>query len=120
MISQWLLYFDAFWALLAVLTGGILGSLLGAVLLIGSLAAYVYGAYGIANEMKLGYQVALVAAFLPFIIRIIAVIQAGVPFSSNIGFILVPGGIINAIFVYALVALLLHQQSREYQRVWFR
>ncbi|UDY36017.1 hypothetical protein [Dermatobacter hominis] len=119
-VSQWLLYFDAFWALLAVLTGGILGSVLGAVLLLGSLAACVYGAYGIANELKLGYQVALLAAFLPFIIRIIAVIQAGVPIADHIGFILVPGGIINAIFVYALVALLLHQQSREYQRVWFR
>jgi hypothetical protein len=119
-ISQFLLYFDAFWALLAVLSGGILGSLLGAVLLLGSLAAYVYGAYGIANELKTGYQVAVLASFLPFIIRVIAVLQAGVGFLDHLGFILLPGGVINAIFVYALVALLLHQQSREYQRVWFR
>lgn len=118
-ISQWLLYFNAFWAVLAVLTGGILGSALGAVLLIASLGANVYGAYGIANELKRGYQVAVVAAFLPFIVRIIVVLQVGASFTSNLGFILVPGDIINAIFVYALIGLLLHPQSREHQRIWF-
>lgn len=119
MISQWLLYFNAFWAVLAVLTGGVLGSALGAVLLIASLGANVYGAYGIANELKRGYQVAVVAAFLPFIVRIIVVLQVGASFTSNLGFILVPGDIINAIFVYALIGLLLHPQSREHQRIWF-
>jgi len=38
---------------------------------------------------------------------------------GNLGFILLPGGLINAIFVYALIALLLHTQSREHQRIWF-
>ena len=118
-ISQWLLYFNAFWAVLAVFTGGVLGSGLGAVLLLASLGANVYGAYGIANELKRGYQVAVVASLLPFIVRIIIVVQVGASFSSNLGFILVPGDIINAIFVYALVALLLHPQSREHQRIWF-
>ncbi|MEI2699263.1 MAG: hypothetical protein V9E94_13340 [Microthrixaceae bacterium] len=59
-IAQFLLYFDAFWMALGVLFGGGLG-LLGLI----ALAAYVYGAYGIANEQKRGYQVAVVAAFIP-------------------------------------------------------
>lgn len=119
MISQWLLYFNAFWAVLSIFTGGLLGSALGAFLLIVSLAANVYGAYGIANELKVGYQVAIVASFLPFIIRLIVVFQARASLVSNLDFVLVPGGIINAIFVYALVALLLHPQSRDHQKIWF-
>ncbi|HMR95555.1 MAG TPA: hypothetical protein P5193_06450 [Microthrixaceae bacterium] len=118
-ISQWLLYFNAFWALLAVFTGGVMGSAIGAVLLLASLGANVYGAYGIANELKLGYQVAVVAAFLPFVLRLVIVFISGASLMRNIGFVLVPGDIINAIFVYALVALLLHPQSREHQKIWF-
>jgi hypothetical protein len=29
-------------------------------------------------------------------------------------------GVLNIIFTIALVALLLHPQSREYQRIWFK
>ena len=92
MISQWLLYFNAFWAVLGIFTGGLMSSALGAVLLVGSLGANVYGAYGIANELKVGYQVAIVASFLPFAIRLIVVFQAGAPLVRNLGFVLVPVG----------------------------
>lgn len=118
MISQFLLYFNAFWDVLAVLTGG-MGSALGSLLLLVSLGANVFGAFGIANEMKRGYQVAILASFLPFIIRVLDVLVSGASITRNLGFILLPGGVISAIFVYALVALLLHTQSREYQKVWF-
>lgn len=118
-ISQWLLYFNAFWALFAVLTGGVRGSTIGAVLLLATLGANVYGAYGIANELKRGYQVAVVAAFLPILVRLVIVVTSHASIVRNLRFILVPGDIINAIFVYALIALLLHQQSREHQRIWF-
>ena len=117
-ISQFLLYFNAFFLALSLLTGGLMSSGLGAVLLLGSLAANVYGAYGIANEQKRGYQVAVLASFLPILIRLVVALQAGAVM-SNLGFIFVPGGLINAIFVYALIALLLHTQSREHQRIWF-
>lgn len=118
-ISQWLLYFNAFWALVAVLTGGVMGSAIGAALLLGTLGANVFGAYGIANELKRGYQVAVVAAFLPIAVRLVIVVISGASIVRNLRFILVPGDIISAIFVYALIALLLHQQSREHQRIWF-
>jgi hypothetical protein len=117
-ISQFLLYFNAVFLALGLLTGGLLSSFLGAVLLLGSLAANVYGAWGIANEMKRGYQVAVVASFLPIAVRLVVALEAGAVM-SNLGFIFIPGGILNAMFVYALIALLLHTQSREYQRVWF-
>jgi hypothetical protein len=33
---------------------------------------------------------------------------------------LLSGGLINLLFEVALVALLLHPQSRDYQRIWFK
>jgi hypothetical protein len=111
-ISQFLLYFNAFWGILGALGGGL--GLLGIVYV----AVNVFGAYGIANEMKRGYQVALVASFLPIALPAVVLALSGDLF-GRIGEVLLPGGVINAIFVYALIALLLHPQSREHQKVWF-
>ena len=47
-------------------------------------------------------------ALLPFIL-----VVAG---RSN----LLSGGLINLLFEVALVALLLHPMSRDYQRIWFK
>lgn len=123
-IAQFLLYVNAFWLALAALgslrglgSGGML-ALLYRVLLFASLGANVYGAYGIANEQKRGYQVAVVAAFLPIAVPAVILLLDGSLF-GNLGAVLLPGGIINALFVYALIALLLHTQSREHQKVWF-
>ncbi len=109
-IAQFLLYFDAFFLALGILFGGGLG-LLGLV----ALGASVYGAYGIANELKRGYQVAIVAAFLPLALRVL-VYALG---DASIGFILFSDNILNVIFQYALIALLLHPMSRNHQKVWF-
>jgi hypothetical protein len=111
-ISQFLLYFNAFWGLLGALGGGL--GLLGIVYI----AVNVYGAYGIANEQKRGYQVAVVASFLPIVLPAVVLALSGDLFGRLFD-VLVPGGIINAIFVYALIALLLHPQSRDHQKVWF-
>ena len=35
-------------------------------------------------------------------------------------FAVMGGNLVNMAFSIALVALLLHPQSREYQRIWFR
>jgi hypothetical protein len=112
-VAQFLLYFDAFWALL---------SLFGRVGLLGliSLAAYIYGAYGIANEQKRGYQVAVVAAFLPLVLRAVAAVLFGDGIVAELGFILFSNNVINVIFQYALIALLLHPMSQEHQKLWFR
>ena len=112
-VAQFLLYFDAFWALLSLF--GPLG-LLGLI----SLGAYLYGAYGIANEQKRGYQVAVPPAFLPLALRTIAAVLVGDGLIGDLGYILTAGNILNVIFEYALIALLLHPMSREHQKIWFR
>lgn len=122
-IAQFLLYFDAFWLVLAVLTGtgaaGISSGLIGFLIGLAGIAAYVYGASGIASEQKIGYQVAIAASFIPLARRIVLVFIAGASVTSNLGFILLGGSILNAIFEYALIALLLHPMSKEHQKIWF-
>jgi hypothetical protein len=101
-IAVFLLYMNAALELLAMLLGG--GSLLGLLFV----AAGVAAGYNIANEKKFGYALGLVMAFFPFAFRFLIY---GNPFGPNV---------ISLIFEVALVALLLHPQSREYQRIWFK
>jgi hypothetical protein len=68
------------------------------------------GGFGIANEKKWGYGVAVAAAVLQVVLLL------GVAGTDVLEFPL----ILNLIFDGALVALLLHPQSREYQRIWFK
>lgn len=112
-IAQFLLYLNAFWMVLGILIRGGLG-LLGVV----ALAAYVYGAYGIANEQRRGYQVAVAASFLPLALRLVVAFTAGDGI-GDLWFVLTGDNILNAIFEYALIGLLLHPMSREHQKIWF-
>lgn len=92
-IAVFLLYINA---VLALLRGGLIEVALGGA-----------GGFGIANERKWGYWVGLAAACLPFAVRL----AFGGP--------LLGYSLINLMFEVALVALLLHPQSRDYQRIWF-
>ena len=65
--------------------------------------------YLIANERTIGYQLGLAMAFLPFVVRFLL---------GGIGGIF-GVGIISLLFEILLVALLLHQDSREHTRIWF-
>jgi len=121
-MSQFLLYFNAFWAALAVLGGGV--NLLQLLVLAGT----VYGAAGIASELKRGYQVAVAVSFLPLVLRVLVAMGATGGLLGNLSWVLLqvggedPGlrsGLVDAIFQYVLIVLLLHSQSREHQRVWF-
>ena len=96
-IAVFLLYMNA---VFAVLFGG-LGSVYGLMIIAGGVA----GGFGIAQEKRWGYGVALAVALLPFVLII-----AGKALIT---------GVIGLMFDIALVALLLHPQSREYQRIWF-
>ena len=71
-------------------------------------AAGVAAGYGIANERKWAYFLGIAVAFMPFALRL------------YYGIGLLSGNIINLLFDIALIALLLHPQSREYQRIWFK
>ena len=65
------------------------------------------GGYGIANERRWGYWLATVAAVLN-LLSVFAVLGG-----LSLSFLL------NLLFAGVLVALLLHPQSRHYQRIWF-
>lgn len=120
-ISQFLLYFDAAFAtldLLGILASDVPLTVAGRLLLLASVGLAVYGAYGIANEKKLGYQVAVAASFAPIAVRFIIALLYANPL-EHLAYFLLPGGILGAMFTYALIALLLHTQSREHQRIWF-
>jgi hypothetical protein len=94
-IATLLLYFDAVFALLGL----------------AALFALGYGAagFGMANGKKWGYALALVMAVL----RLVFILAVG-SLSAVIRF-----HAIELMFAVALLALVLHPQSREYQRVWF-
>jgi hypothetical protein len=68
-------------------------------------AGQVASGWGIANEKKWGYWLGIVlsAAFVVFLL---------LHFSGP--------ALVNLLFYGALVALLLHPQSRSYARTWFR
>ena len=74
---------------------------LGTVLVVGPVAA----GWGIANEKKWGYWLGVGLAVLQVAFMLLY-------FSV--------GAVLNLIFYVALVALLLHPQSRAYRRTWFR
>jgi hypothetical protein len=75
--------------------------------------ARVAGGWGIANERKWGYQLAVVVAVLPFLFLYVDLGLSGI--ADNLLPIL-----IGFAFDIVLLALLLHPQSRDYQRIWFR
>ena len=122
-IATWLLYLNGFFALIgfmdksdwigfARVDKGALGSLIGLVVV----ASFIGGGYLMANDRKIGYKLALVAAFSPFALRIW--ILWSYPGFSAIDKI-TGNDTIGFIFEAALCGLLLHSQSREHQRLWY-
>jgi uncharacterized membrane protein (DUF2068 family) len=102
--AQILLYFNGVLLLLQGMIRGGLG-LFGLAFLVGQ----VGGAFGIANDRKWGYWVAVVFAFAPLIFELY-LLRAHV----------LAVGAVTLLFQVALIFMLLHPQSREYKRIWFR
>jgi hypothetical protein len=69
------------------------------------------GGYGIANEKKWAYALAVGAAILQ--VLLVLSLYGSTTFSDV-------GVLLTFLFDAALVALLLHPMSRDYQRIWFR
>ena len=65
-------------------------------------------AYGIANERRWAYWAAVALACLFLVVQVVAFFFGG-------GF----GGLLSLVFAGLLVALLLHPESRHYERIWF-
>ena len=108
LIACFLLYFNAALTLLLTLSASFSG--IDTAYVLATLAG-VPGAYGIANERRWGYYLAIGVAFVPFIINAVHNHNHN-PFGG--------APVLTLVFEIALVALLLHTQSREYQKVWFK
>ena len=103
-IAVFLLYANA---VLGLLLGNVL-NVWGALIGVLSLAGFAAGGFGIANEKKWGYQLAVAVACAEALTIVYLI------FDGRVG-----GATISLMFSVALVALLLHPQSRDYQRIWF-
>jgi len=133
-IATWLLYFDGFFALVSLIDkSGYIGYLrfqypFGFLLGIISVCLYVLGGVLMANDLKIGYKLSVLAAASPFVLRFLAVrsLAANFETQSPIGITdyltgrIFGGSIISSAFDIAVLALLLHTQSREHQRIWYR
>jgi hypothetical protein len=102
-IAVFLLYLTAFFNFIDLLRFGQFPPLYVAAV-VGAVAA----GFGIANERKWGYALGVAMAFLPFGLRIY---YGGSLFGADV---------ITLLFEVALIALLLHPMSRDYQRIWFK
>lgn len=113
-IATWLLYINGFFAFANFVDSRMeLGYIrrfftFGPVYGLAVIAVHVLGGLLMANERKIGYKIAVVASFTPFVSNLIV-------YRSLIGV-----SFLGSIFDIALIALLLHTQSRSHQKVWFR
>ena len=94
-------------AVLGLILGNVL-ILWGTTVWLAGLVAFGAGGFGIANEKRWGYNVALAAAGAE------ALTLVRLVFGDHAS-----GFMISLMFAVALVALLLHPNSREYQKIWF-
>jgi hypothetical protein len=116
-IAVFLLYARAFFTLLfgldplveiAFANSGAVSNLLRLFVVAGGVGA----GYGIANERKWGYYLGIAVAALPLLARVYVSFKLQVnPLSFDL---------VGLLFDGALFALLVHTQSREYQRIWFK
>jgi hypothetical protein len=97
MMATMLMYVNAALVLLLSLPFSVIGFLL----VVGQVGA----GWGIANEKKWGYWLGVALAILLVVFTVL-----------HLSF----GSIVSLLFYGALVALLLHPQSRAYRRTWFR
>lgn len=125
-IATFLLYFDAVWALLGSYPalgaalfgerafGGVAISSTGDLVnQLAQLATVVGGGaagYLISNEKKIGWYIGVAVAAMPLLTTALIQLRFGV-LDTNI---------VSLMFAVALLALIVHDQSRNYVRIWFK
>lgn len=120
-IATWLLYINGFFALVELVDGGgvlhyfrqryALGYFLGLLVVVG----HVAGGFLMANERRIGWRISVAVAASPFALTFVAYTQLGAPWRYR----LFGASLLSFAFDAALLALLLHRQSREHQRIWY-
>ena len=74
-----------------------------------------FAGYLIANEKKIGWRLGVVVAAAP-IVSLVLLIVAGYPQRLSI----LDAVSIQLLFDVALLILLLHDQTRSYEKIWFK
>ena len=106
-IAVILSYINAVLALLLLLQADVIG-------VVG--LAQGLAAYAIANGRRWGYRLGVVLAVLVALLTVLSAVSVlSLAGAGGLGL----NGILQLAFAIALVALLLHPQSRSYQRLWF-
>ena len=103
-IATMLLYINAVFGLLFGMIA------VSPILALATVVGLAVGGYGIANEKKWGYAVAVAAAVAQCAMLLLVAGAEVIEFPL----------IITLLFDGALVALLVQPESRDYQRIWFK
>ena len=127
-ISTMLLYLNGFFALVSVIDQtDYLGYIrsrywFGLFFGLAVVGLHAFGGLLMANDRKLGYKFGIAAAFSPFVLRYWAYSDLANSMGGTISLYskISGGSTTSLIFEVALCALLLHTQSREHQRIWYR
>lgn len=127
-IATWLLYLNGFFLLIDVIDkSDYLGYFRlrygwGLPLGIAIVAMHAGGGWLMANDRKIGWKLAALASFTPFVLRFVAYsdIERQVDDSFSLYRKLTGGSTLGVIFDVALCALLLHPHSRQHQKIWYR
>jgi hypothetical protein len=83
------------------------------ILLIGAIAG-AFGAYGIANSRRWGYQLGLASSAIEMLLLVVLpFVQVGPELVFNLQYLIL------IVFPVALFCALVHPESREHQRIWF-
>lgn len=122
-IATWLLYLDGAFAVIDYLDRNNLYSAwtrleFGGILSLVACLSYIAGGFLMANEKKIGYYLAIFAAFSPFILRLL--IRIEFPNSISLRWVITQSNTIGFLFDVALCALLLHPMTRKHAKTWFR
>jgi hypothetical protein len=104
-VAVFLLYLNAVFGLIFGNVLYVWGGLIG----LAGVVGFAAGGFGIANEKRWGYNLALAVAGAESLTLVRLFVGWG--HSSSL--------FISLMFAVALVALLLHPQSRDYQKIWF-
>ena len=116
-IAQVMLYFRGVFAMLSLGAIGraeLFGSeeIVAVVVLLASFGA-IGGAFGIANSYKWGWRLGVAASLTPFVIRLSVAVDNGLGDALTYQ----P---LSLLFDLAILGALLHRESSQYQRVYFR
>jgi hypothetical protein len=98
-------------------TGVLFGTLLflyGTWLALAGLVGMAAAGYGIANERRWGYRLGVGVATAAVLAGVVIIAFEGLGVLSSFSFASL------LLFAVALLVVLVHPQSRDYQRIWFK